>query len=71
MPTDRLVALSIAALRGVCSTRPQRPPPRSEILWLPIRWQFADMLTQPGLETIISVRLASGFPKLHEILAQQ
>ena len=59
IPVDRLVAISIASLRGVASARPQRDEEKTCMKWVPTRWQLADALTKPGLESVLATRLAS------------
>ncbi len=69
MPSDRLVAISIASLRGAASAGPQRDEEKTCMNWGPTRWQLADALTKPGLESVPATRLASATTRLHEVSA--
>lgn len=48
VPSDRLVAIAEAALRGTVSGVPQRDQKKTQLRLVPTRWQLADGLTRPG-----------------------
>ncbi len=66
VPEDRAVAIASACFRDVCSAGPQRVTQKTEILWVPSRWQLADGLTKPGLEKLFGMFLKMAPTRLHE-----
>ena len=69
VPSDKLVAISVACLRGVASAGPQRDLSRTELRWLPTRWQLADALTRIGLGKLLRIRMAASQTCLFELSA--
>lgn len=69
MPSDRLDAISVAALRGIVSGGPQRYQKKTQMRWAPTRWQSADGLAKPGLEITLQARHSAATTLLHEVSA--
>ena len=71
VPDDRWTAIYIAQLRCAVSAGPGRREDRTEMLWVPSRWQLADGLTKKGLGDRIRSLAMGGVVRLHEVSEQE
>ena len=70
VPDDRWTALYVAALKCGVSCGPERDTRKAGCLWVPSRWQLADVLTKLGLGAVFREILRTGTTRLHEESAQ-
>jgi len=71
VPDDRWTALYVAALKCGVSCGPERDLEKAACLWVPSRWQLADVLTKLGLSSKFREIMAAGRTRLHEVSAQE
>eukprot|EP00971_Amphidinium_carterae_P323530 6429327-Amphidinium_carterae.1 len=71
VPDCRKTAIHLASLKSDVSAGVDRCETKSELRWVPSRWQLADVFTKKGLSKRAREILSEGITRFHEISNQE